>query len=211
MDLRKASAEQDMSGPLGNSDLPESSQDSWHSLSPPALFAKLGCQDQGLTQTEAQDRLARFGPNELPRPERPGLLRLFVRQFLNPLVYLLLAAALLSLLVGQWLDALFIFAVLLLNAGIGTVQEWQAQESAAALEHLVPQKALVRRNGRWQILDSHDLVPGDLLRLESGTTISADIRLIHVEDAQVDESLLTGESLAVEKSAADRLEPVPRR
>ena len=171
-----------------------------------ALFEKLGCRDEGLTRREATARLKTFGPNALPRPKRPGLPLLFVRQFRNPLVYLLLAAAVLSLLVGEWLDAAFIFAVLLLNAGIGTFQEWQAQESAAALEQLVPQKALVCREGRWQNINSHDLVPGDLVRLESGSTVSADIRLIQVEDARVDESLLTGESFAVEKSATEGLE-----
>ncbi len=173
----------------------------WHSLPPEAVQDHLGVNPDGLSNREAADRLQRFGANRMPRRAPPSLTQLFLRQFKSPLVYLLLAAAAVSLALGEALDALFIFIVLLLNAGIGTTQEWQAQKKAAELDKMVPLRAVARRDGNWQELDASDLVPGDLVRLESGSRVSADLRLIENQELAIDESLLTGESLPVEKDS----------
>jgi len=142
----------------------------------------------GDVPAEAERRLAHYGPNELPRAAPPSVALIFARQFKNPLVYLLLAATLVSLLVGELLDALFIFVVLLFNAGIGTLQEWRAQRKASELDSLVPHRAQVLRGGHWREIESARLVPGDVVRLESGSGVGADLRLLESRELLADES-----------------------
>ncbi|MEO1039546.1 MAG: HAD-IC family P-type ATPase [Pseudomonadota bacterium] len=157
----------------------------------------------GLTDAEAQDRLTRYGENRLPEPKSAGPITVFLRQFLSPFIYILLAAALVSLAVDQLPSAIFIFAVLLLNATIGAVQEVSAERSAAALRSMVKGVAHVIRGGRAVKIPIEELVPGDLVVLASGDRAPADIRLIEADTLQVDESMLTGESVAVVKQADD--------
>jgi len=157
---------------------------------------------QGLSQQQAQKLLLEYGPNQLPEPKEPGVLSIFLRQFRSPFIYILLIAAIASLALGQRANALFIFAVLLLNAAIGTVQEFSAQRAAAALRNMVKGDARVIRDGVRQKIKIEQLVPGDLVRLASGDKIPADIRLLDSRDLALDESLLTGESLAVPKNAS---------
>jgi Ca2+-transporting ATPase len=155
----------------------------------------------GLGHAEAAARLQRCGRNALPATEPPGIVRVFLHQFASPLIYVLLAAALVSLLIREWSDAGFIFAVLLLNAVIGTAQEYSAQRAAAALQRLVTTRCRVLRQGDTHELDAEELVPGDIVLLESGERVPADMRLLASHDLEVDESLLTGESVAVFKRA----------
>jgi len=157
--------------------------------------------EKGLTGAEAADRLARFGPNRLPEPKDPGLGRIFLRQFLSPFIYILLAAAIVSFAIGQHPSGIFIVIVLLLNAVIGTVQEFSAQRSAAALRNAVKGTARVFRNGKAQTVAIETVVPGDLVLIGSGDKVPADLRLTFSQNLAVDESMLTGESLAVAKSA----------
>jgi len=159
----------------------------------------------GLSAAEARARLEQFGRNELPAPSPPGILVTFLRQFLSPFIYILMFAAIVSLLIGQLPSAIFIAAVLVLNAVIGAVQEFSAQKSAAALRAMVKGIAHVVRDGSVQRIDAAELVPGDLVHVTSGDRTPADILLIDGEDLSVDESMLTGESLAVMKDA--RAEP----
>ena len=161
---------------------------------------------QGLTQEEAARRLLETGPNRLPEPREAGAMELFLRQFLNPFIYVLLAAAVISFAIRQIPSAVFIIIVLLINAGIGTFQEFAAQRSASALRRLVRGSAKVRRDGVDRIIDATEVVPGDVVLLSSGDKVAADIRLATAKDLAVDESMLTGESLAVAKTpvAADR-------
>ena len=177
----------------------------WHSLPRAALLAELAASEAGLRSADAKARRARYGPNRLPRAQRPGLLRVYLRQFKNPLVYLLLAATIVSLAVGEMLDAVFIFIVLQINAGIGTVQEHRAASSADALSKLIRHTTVVLRDGLRHSLDAEDLVPGDLVQLESGALVPADLRLLTDHGLTVDESLLTGESVPIAKSAAATL------
>ncbi|OIO73151.1 MAG: ATPase [Zetaproteobacteria bacterium CG1_02_53_45] len=164
------------------------------------LLQDLDCSPHGLSQAEAAARLQVYGPNQLPEPEAAGLLQLFFSQFLSPLIYVLLAAASVSLLLSEYADAGFIFAVLVVNAVIGTVQEFHAQRSAEALRNMVSSRAIVMRDGESYEVDAIELVPGDIVLLESGSKVPADMRLTHEYDLEVDESLLTGESMPVEKS-----------
>lgn len=155
----------------------------------------------GLSTQTAQQRAQLTGANCLPRPPHVGPLRIFLHQFLSPLIYILMAAALVSVLIGENLDALFIGIVLLLNAIIGTVQEYSAQKSAATLQTFSSQRTRVERAGEAYEIDAEELVPGDILFLESGDKVPADVRLLTTQALHVDESLLTGESYATKKVA----------
>ena len=179
----------------------------WHATSPTEALAALDSRESGLSGDEAAGRAALFGPNLVPKPKGAGLLLIYARQFKNPLVYLLLAATLVSLLVGELTDAAFIFVVLQLNAFIGTYQERRAESAASALEALIPMVVMARRDGHRRELDATALVPGDIVELESGGNVSADIRLLDGREMTVDESLLTGESTPVTKDADLRLGP----
>ena len=174
----------------------------WHALTAEESLQGLGTTRPGLSAAEAEARLARYGENRLPHRETTPAWMLYLRQFASPLVYLLLAATVVSLVVGDWTDAVFIFAVLQLNAAIGVIQEWKAEHSAAALDRMLQTTTIVVRDGRPQSIATTRLVPGDLVRLDSGTMVPADLRLLRQQELQIDESLLTGESLPVPKDAA---------
>lgn len=156
---------------------------------------------RGLSSGEARERLQTCGRNQLPEPPLPGLLTIFLRQFLSPFIYILLAAAVVSWALSQMANAVFIMAVLLLNAVIGTIQEFSAQRSAAALRNMVRGVAHVIRDGVAERIDVEELVPGDLVLLSSGDKVPADLLLETSDSLSVDESMLTGESLATTKNA----------
>ncbi|MGB8275858.1 MAG: HAD-IC family P-type ATPase [Alphaproteobacteria bacterium] len=180
---------------------PSATDRPWHAMPASAALAALETGADGLQPAEAGRRLAVFGPNVLPKRKRVSLVIIWLRQFKSPLIYLLLAAAALSIGIGEGADALFILIVLLINAAIGTAQEWKAEESAAALDALVPNRVVVRRAGRRQVVDAAELVPGDIVDLESGSRVPADIRLVTAQELTADESLLTGESTPMNKEA----------
>ena len=149
---------------------------------------------KGLSTQEAVTRLAETGLNVLPERRRPGPLLIFIRQFKSPFIYVLFAAALVSLGLGQTINAVFIVIVLLLNATIGTVQEYAAQRAATALKKMVPSRATVVRDGRSIQVDTSTLVLGDYVLLSSGDKVPADICLLSAHNLHADESMLTGES-----------------
>ncbi|MFZ5729498.1 MAG: cation-translocating P-type ATPase, partial [Pseudomonadota bacterium] len=144
---------------------------------------------------------ARFGPNTLPERGGQGLLGVVLGQFRSPLIYVLLAAAAVSAALGHGRDAVFIAVILIINAAIGALQESRAERSAAALKASLKLMALVLRDGARRTAEADDLVPGDVVLLESGMATPADLRLLSAHQLRVDESLLTGESALVEKSA----------
>ena len=154
---------------------------------------------QGLTTQEAHQRHSHYGPNALPEPQVLSPLRIFIKQFLNPLIYILLLTLVISLGLGEWRDALFIGIVLVMNSLIGTLQEYSAERAAHALKKLEQQQATVMRDGQQQLLDARELVPGDWVLLEAGSRVPADLQLSESLDLQCDESLLTGESAPVKK------------
>jgi len=185
---------------------PSSVNNSAHAFDKKQIIEDLGSSTYGLGRSDAAVRLKKFGKNSLPQEKTKSIFAVFGRQFISPLIYVLLAAAVLSFVIEEWLDAIFIFAVLLLNAVIGTIQEHSAARAASALSQLVITRSRVLRDGDAYEIDSRDLVPGDIVLLESGDQIPADIRLLTSHNLDVDESLLTGESSAVLKDADQTLE-----
>lgn len=170
-----------------------------HASSGDTVLAALSSSLHGLSRSEAAARLDHYGRNTLPRARSPSIVRVFAHQFASPLIYVLVAAVLLSLAIQEWSDAGFITAVLLVNAIIGTFQEYSAQRAADALHNLVTTKSQVLRDGEAYEIDAEELVPGDMVFLGSGDKVPADIRLLEYHDLELDESLLTGESLPVLK------------
>jgi len=186
-----------------NKTLPTGSKKTWHNLEIKKVLEELTATSNGLTEEQASERLARFGENILPARKPPTPVEIFFRQFKSPLIYVLLAAAAVSLALKEFTDAGFIFIVLLLNAALGTIQEWNAEKSAAALQSILTVLAHVRRNGALHTLPARQLVPGDIVLLESGDRVPADLRLIEINNLTIDESFLTGENIAPVKRLCD--------
>lgn len=172
----------------------------WHSLDIGSVISKLNTDlERGLSTQEANSHLQEYGPNTLPQKPPAPIWKIFARQFGSPLIYILLVAAAISILIKEPTDAAFIMAVLLLNAIIGGYQEYKAEQSAQALQKLLQIKATVLRDGEVTEITAEKVVPGDVVWLESGNRVPADIRLLTTRGLEVDESLLTGESLPVLK------------
>jgi len=164
---------------------------------------------EGLTEAEAADRLDRFGPNALPAPRSSGLARRILRQFHHPLIYVLLAAGAITAGLHEYIDSAVIFAVVLVNAAVGFIQESKAEAALQSLREMVHTEARVVRDGRERRVASAALVPGDLVVVEAGDKVPADIRLLRETEIRVDESALTGESVPVAKNDAVLPEGTP--
>ncbi len=154
---------------------------------------------RGLSHREAAERLAEFGPNVLPAAKAAGLLGRVLRQFRNPLIYVLLVAGGITAVLGEHVDSLVILGVVLINAVVGFVQESRAEAALDSLRSMVRTHARVIRDGRERTVQSDDLVPGDLVLLDAGDKVPADLRLTRSAEFRVDESALTGESVPVDK------------
>ena len=177
----------------------------WHSETIEAVLEVFSTGPDGLSAEEAARRKARYGPNRLPQAAARGPVRRFLAQFHNLLIYVLLAAAVGSAAMGHLTDSAVILAVVLVNAVIGFVQEGRAENAIAAIRAMIDPKAVVLRNGRRATIPAEEVVPGDIVLLESGDRIPADLRLRKTRNLHIDEAVLTGESVAVEKTPA----PVP--
>lgn len=173
----------------------------WHTLEIGQIFAKLTSEADGLTTAESQRRIAEYGPNQLPEVQRRSLPAMVFSQFADFMIIVLLAAALISGFIGEPQDTIAILVIVVLNAVIGAVQEFRAERAVAALKAMAAPEARALRDGQPVTLSSSEIVPGDVVFLEAGDVVPADLRLFEVDDAQVDESSLTGESYAVEKQA----------
>jgi len=178
----------------------ESRTTAWHALSAEDVAGRLASPAGGLPATEVARRREVFGANTLPQKRPPTAVEVFLRQFTSPLIYVLLAAGIISVLFADITDAAFIFIVILVNAVIGTFQEVKAERSATTLQQMLRVYARVRRDGLEATVPAEDLVPGDRVVLESGDRVPADIRILAARSLTVDESLLTGESHAVGKN-----------
>ncbi|MCC8190734.1 MAG: HAD-IC family P-type ATPase [Planctomycetes bacterium] len=161
--------------------------------------------ERGLEEAEADRRLARFGPNHLPEAPRPGVVRRFFRQFNNMLIYVLLAAAGLTLYMGHYPDTVVILLVVFINAGIGFIQENRAEAAIDAIRNLLSPEAHVIRGGARRDVPADRLTPGDLVRLQPGDKIPADLRLIATANLKIEEAALTGEAEAADKGT----DPLP--
>lgn len=176
------------------------SNSKWHTKEIATLLALLSTSENGLSQAEAARRLEVNGFNRLPRQPAPAWWQIFGRQFKSPLIYILGVAAIVSTLLGDFTDAIFIAMVLILNAIIGCIQESRAERSAQALQKLLQFRTTVEREGELHEIDAEQVSVGDMVWLESGNRVPADMRLFTTHGLEVDESLLTGESLAVLKN-----------
>jgi P-type Ca2+ transporter type 2C len=172
---------------------------SWHGMDVATVEARLDTTTHGLSRDEAAARLRRFGPNRLEEAPPPSWLVLVVRQFRSPLIYILVAALGVTVLLGETLDASVIAVVLALNAVIGFAQERKAEQAVHALMGLVVSHARVIRSSEEWDVDSSEIVPGDVVLLEPGARVPADLRLVSANGLRVDESLLTGESAPASK------------
>ncbi|MGB9589087.1 MAG: HAD-IC family P-type ATPase, partial [Armatimonadota bacterium] len=181
----------------------------WHTLPVKEVFQKLETTPDGLATTQARNRLLIYGPNELPKEKPPPPVLIFLHQFRSPLIYVLLFAALLSIVSGHTIDSLIIFTVLLLNAVIGFLQEYRAERTLEALEELSAPRATVLRDYEEENIDAAELVPGDVVLLEAGDRVPADCRLFLAVNLRTDESALTGESMPVEKQVNPLPEDTP--
>ncbi|MGM0404112.1 MAG: cation-translocating P-type ATPase, partial [Thermodesulfobacteriota bacterium] len=177
---------------------------SWHAMTGEEVLSSLGVDDVGLTMAEASRRLEKYGPNKLPEKKTAGPLKRFFRQFQNVLIYVLLAAAVFTGILGEWIDTSVIVAVVIINAIIGYIQEGKAEKAMAAIRGMLSPKATVLRDGSQRELPAEDLVPGDIVIIDAGDRAPADIRVLHSRNAQADEAMLTGESEPVDK----RIDPV---
>ena len=173
---------------------------SWHAISVDDALATLQSGKQGLDADESRQRLAMHGPNRLPMAKGPGIWLRFLRQFKSLLIYVLLGAAALSLALGHGLDAAVIMGVVLLNAAIGFVQEGRAERALEAIRAMIDPKASVLRAGQRYTLAAEEIVPGDIVLIEAGDRVPADLRLVRAHNLRIDEAALTGESVAVTKS-----------
>ena len=175
----------------------------WHAMDVEDVAAALDADlDDGLVEDEATARLERYGPNELGRDEPRGNLEIVLSQFKSPLIYILLIAAVVTILIEEYTDAAVIAAVLVINAVIGFIQERKADRSVHALMELAAPRSLVIRGGKEREIESTDLVPGDIVLLTSGTRVPADLRLVRATSLEIDESLLTGESIPTRKTTS---------
>jgi magnesium-transporting ATPase (P-type) len=180
-------------------DEPVSASESGHAESVKKIFESFETAPDGLSKEEANNRLAKHGPNRLPEPRARGPLVRFFYQFHNVLIYVLIAASAITAMLGHWVDASVILGVVIINAVIGFVQEGKAEDALRAIRQMLSPNAMVMRNGRQMTIQAEKLVPGDIVLLQSGDKVPADLRLFRVKGLQVQESVLTGESVAVEK------------
>ncbi len=172
----------------------------WHNIEIEEVYKSTNSKETGLTSNEAKERILKYGKNVLPKEKKDGLIKIFFSQFASPIVIVMIVAGVFSLLAKEYIDALAIAFIILVDAIFGTVQEWQAGKEAESLQNLIKVKSKVLRDGKEKVIDSDDLVVGDIVLLESGNKISADLRIISSLNLTIDESILTGESIAAVKN-----------
>lgn len=181
--------------PLTIPQIEETLEMDWHSMPTELVLTKLNADTHGLSETEVISRRLVFGKNELAKAKVITVWEIIVHQLLNPLIFILLAAAIASLLIGEFSDTIFIGVVIALNTALGSWQELKAERNASSLQQLLRIKARVKRAGIVKQVDAEALVPGDIVLLESGVKVPADLRLTEARNLSADESFLTGESL----------------
>ena len=173
----------------------------WHAFEPDEALDELGVDpEKGLSDDEIEKRREKHGENRLTPSSQSSAFRRFISQFNNLFIYLLLIAGVVTAALGEWLDSGVIFAVVLIIAIIGFVQEGKAERALDSVREILSQKAWTRRDGKRREIDSEELVPGDIVILEAGDRVPADVRLVKTRNLQAQEAALTGESTAVEKS-----------
>jgi magnesium-transporting ATPase (P-type) len=173
----------------------------WHAVPQAEVVERLATDpEKGLSQSEASARLQKYGPNRLPEGKKRGPFARFFTQFNNILIYVLLAAGFTKLMLSLWVDAGIIFAVVVLNALLGFIQEGKAEKALDSIRNMLSAEARTMRSGETRMIPAEQLVPGDVVLLESGDKIPADLRLIEAKNLRTEEAALTGESVPAEKT-----------
>src|SRR5262245_6492067 len=173
----------------------------WHALAADETARRLNTSaEKGLNAAEASQRLTKYGPNRLPEGRKQGPVMRFLLQFHNVLVYVLLGAGFVKLMVGLWLDAAIIFGVVVINALLGFIQEGKAEKALDSIRNMLSAEARAVRDGAPRLIPAEELVPGDVVLLESGDKIPADLRLVDVKNLRTEEAALTGESVPIDKT-----------
>jgi magnesium-transporting ATPase (P-type) len=173
----------------------------WHAIAADEVLRRLNTDPKkGLETSEVSQRLSKYGPNRLPEGKRQGPFMRFLSQFNNILVYVLLAAGFVKLMVGLWLDAAIILGVVIINALLGFIQEGKAEKALDSIRNMLSADARALRDGETRMVPAEDLVPGDIVLLESGDRIPADVRLVEVKNLRTEEAALTGESVPIDKT-----------
>ncbi|MGE4588407.1 MAG: cation-translocating P-type ATPase [Acidaminococcaceae bacterium] len=180
----------------------------WFSKEMDTVFKELGANPTtGLTTQEAQERLEKYGVNKLKGKGQKSLFRLFLEQLQDTLIYVLLAASVITVIIGEYADTAIILIVVVLNAVVGVAQEYKAGKAVEALQNMTTPHAIVRRDGEIKEISSEDVVPGDIVILDAGRFVPADLRLYESVNLQIEESALTGESVPANKDARAILVP----
>src|SRR6516162_10221958 len=173
----------------------------WHAISADEVVKRLATDgNRGLDPADAAARLQKYGPNRLPEGKRRGALKRLLSQFNNVLVYVLLGAGFIKLMLNLWVDASIIFGVVILNAILGFIQEGKAEKALESIRNMLSAEARTLRGGETRLIAAEQLVPGDVVLLESGDKIPADLRLADVKNLRSEEAALTGESVPADKS-----------
>lgn len=180
----------------------------WYKYRVDEIYEKLGTKATGLNQEEAEQRLKKYGENIAAKEQKTSIFKIFFKQFRSVIIYILLAAAFISLFIGDAKEFYVIAGIVGFIIILSFFEELKASQDMAALKKMTPRKAKVIRNGKSQVIDANNLVPGDIIELSRGDTIPADARIITSTDLKVDESALTGESLPVEKSSKEIIDTV---
>lgn len=175
----------------------------WHSKTKEQVVDELEVSPSvGLSRQQVAERLEKYGKNNIKGTKKKSLVAMFFAQMQDALIYVLLAATVITFIIGEYTDSIIILSVVLINAIIGVVQEYKAEQAIEALQKMSNPKTMVRREGASQEIDSEDLVPGDVVLIDAGRFIPADLRLIESSNLQIEESALTGESVAANKDAS---------
>jgi Ca2+-transporting ATPase len=175
----------------------------WHALSREEVLEKLGSGlDRGLSKEEADKRLEQYGPNQLKEGKKTSFLQMVIEQLSNFVVIMLIVAAIISIFLGETVDAIAIITIVVLNTVMGVVQDSRAQKELEALKKMASPEAMVLRGSHRESVPANELVPGDIVYLETGNFVPADVRLLDAVNLRIDEAALTGESVPVEKNAA---------
>ena len=177
--------------------------DSEKYLNKKELLKKLNTSASGLKVSEAGKRINKYGLNELPEEKQRSLFSIFLSSFNDPIIYVLIVAAILSFAVKETLDACAILFIILVDAIVSTIQEYNANKNSLALKNLIKLHTKVIRGNKYYEIESKYIFPGDIIVIEPGTKMSADVRILESKNLVVDESILTGESIGVEKSASE--------
>lgn len=179
----------------------QSTETAWHSIKPKKVFELIKTSEEGLNSEEAKNRLERYGPNEIQKETKIEPLKLFLHQFKSFLIIILVIAAIFSLVIGEMVEAIVIFLILMGNASLGFFQEYKAEKAIEALRKMSVTKAVVYRDGVKKEISTKEIVPGDIVYLSEGKQVPADLYLFETTDLRIDESMLTGESVPVSKEA----------